>query len=258
MKESRIIVALDVPSFAQAVGLIEKLRYQVYAFKVGLELISAEGAPNLIKMLNELDVRFFLDVKLMDIPNTVAGAVRAIIGCGKVDMLNVHCTGGVNMMKAAVEAAVNATALEISRRPKILGVTILTSIRYDDLMQMGLRSLNDLRIDQSDGEAMSKIVANLALLAQESGLDGVIASPQEVLAIREKCGKKLIIITPGVRPSWAPANDQKRVATPAEAILAGANYVVVGRPITNPPEEIHLPENAAYLINNEINQALAA
>jgi len=250
MKESKIIVALDVPSFAQALGLIEKLRDHVYAFKVGLELISAEGGPNLIRALNELGVKIFYDAKLMDIPNTVAGAVRAIIKCGKVDMLNVHCLGGRKMMEAAVAAASETAKQREIEKPLLLGVTVLTSLKYPDFREMGIEALDD--DPQAGQEMIEGLVIRLARLAQSSGMDGVITSALEAKPIRKECGDDFLIVTPGIRPDWAVAGDQKRTTTPIEAIQAGADLVVIGRPITNPPEEIGSPVEAAKLINQEI------
>lgn len=250
MKKSRVIVALDVPNLDAASDLIRYLKPYVWGFKVGLELISAAGGPAVIKALNGQGVKVFYDAKLHDIPNTVAGAVRAIINNGCVDMLNVHCLGGRKMMEAAVAAASETAKLREIEKPLLLGVTVLTSLKYPDFKEMGIEALYDDKAAAE--EILGSLVVNLARLAQSSGMDGVIASALEAKLIRKECGDNFWIITPGIRPIWKAAGDQKRITTPAEAIQAGADLVVIGRPITNPPEEIGSPVKAAELINQEI------
>lgn len=259
----RIIVALDVDRLETAHQLVLALAPHVGLFKVGLELLTAEGAPAVVQHVRSLGAGVFLDGKFKDIPNTVAGAVRAATTLN-VQMLNVHCLGGRAMMEAAVAAAQKAVedrATLLVRRPVILGVTILTSLTYDDLVELGVApQINYAEPDQSNAkrEFMERLVASrLAWLAQECGLDGCIASPQEIRAIRDYCGPDFKIVTPGVRPAWAAAQDQKRVMTPGEAIAAGADYLVIGRPILKPPLEIGSPVNAAKRIAKEIAEALA-
>lgn len=239
----KIIVALDVSSRKEAVELVTKLGEHVGMFKVGLELLNSEG-PDIVRIVNQLGARVFFDGKFNDIPNTVAGASRAVTRLG-VSMFNVHTLGGVEMMKAAH----NASAEESSRlgvdRPLVLGVTVLTSINQITMNQQ-LAIPGDIQ-----GQ-----VAHLASMANEAGLDGVIASPNEIEVICAKVPREMIIVTPGVRPSWASAQDQKRIMTPREAILKGATYVVIGRPITKPPAEIGTPVDAARRIGEEIQNAL--
>lgn len=216
MSKDRIIVAVDVDSSAKAVALVGKLSGHVGAFKVGLELVNAAGLGVINSLMEAGAGKIFYDCKFHDIPNTVAGASRA---AAKSDiwMFNVHCSGGSEMMRAAREAADSTQG----KRPLVIGVTVLTSISPETLLdELGVsRELRDH-------------VVRMAVLAKESGLDGVVASPQEIEAIRLACGQDFIIVTPGVRPAGADVNDQKRVMTPPEAIAKGADYLVIGRPIT--------------------------
>ncbi len=237
--KDRIIVALDTPTLAKAKELAAELKDHVGAFKVGLELLTSEGAPNVIKNLGG---RLFFDGKFKDIPNTVAGAVRGVTNLGAW-MLNVHCLGGVEMMKRAV-----GTAKEVAgdKRPLVIGVTILTSL--------DAKAMNDIGIAHiKDDESLKNMVVHLSLKAKEAGLDGVVASPREIKAIRDACGKDFLIVTPGVRPTWVAKGDQKRVTTPKEALAAGADYLVIGRPITNPPAEVGSPADAAKKIATEMS-----
>jgi orotidine-5'-phosphate decarboxylase len=215
-------------------------------FKVNIHLFTAAG-PAALDRLRQLGPGIFLDLKYHDIPNTVQGAVSAAAALPGVALLNVHALGGLEMMRAAAAARDNSK-LPRAERPKLLGVTILTS--------MDTASLRDVGII---GPA-SKRVVKLARLAKKAGLDGVVASAHEVRAIRRACGKEFLIVVPGVRPevggkaerSAKRSDDQARVATPAEAIRAGADYLVVGRPITGVPD----PESAARTILDEIASAL--
>lgn len=258
--EQRIIVALDVPSLKEAAPLVEQLNPYVDCFKVGLELLTAVGAPRAVNFVHALGGRVFLDGKFMDIPNTVAGAVRAATRMG-VEMFNIHCLGGSEMMKAAREVAgkealSGANSGLINSRPTILGVTILTSLSYNDLVELGIETRLNIadpqELKDKSEQIMQLTVCHLARLAEERGLDGVIASPHEVEAIRKYCEPEFMVVTPGVRPKWAVAHDQKRVMTPAEAIRAGADMLVIGRPITEPPEEIGSPVDAVQRILGEI------
>lgn len=239
----RIIVALDVATESEAVELVTKLRDHVGLFKIGLELIYSVGISIIQKVIN-LGGEVFLDGKFKDIPNTVAGASRAVTGLG-VKMFNVHTMGGFEMMKFAHQATKEEASRLNIKRPIILGVTILTSIDQTTMNQ-------ELRIP---GVVETQVV-HLAKLAEKTGLDGVIASPHEIEAILRSISKEMLIITPGVRPSWAASQDQKRIMTPFEAILKGASYLVIGRPITMPPTKIGTPVKATKLIEEEIASAL--
>jgi orotidine-5'-phosphate decarboxylase len=218
-------------------------------FKINIHLFTAEG-PLAVGKLRQLGVEIFLDLKYHDIPSTVSGAVSAAGKLPGVRLLDVHALGGLEMMRAAAKAR-NESALPEGQRPKLLGVTILTSMDNGSLRTVGI-----------SGPASTRAV-KLARLARQAGLDGVVASPKEVRAIRRACGKDFLIVVPGVRPrpevAGGPgrkakrmADDQARVATPAQAIRAGADYLVIGRPITAALD----PEAAARSILEEIGSAL--
>jgi orotidine-5'-phosphate decarboxylase len=213
--------------------LARRLRGVAGLFKIGKQLFTAEG-PQAVRNLAGLGADIFLDLKFHDIPNTVAGAVASAARLPRVRMLTLHATGGLAMMRAAREAVANK-----KNPPALLGVTLLTSLDAAALRQIGIV-----------GPVPSRVVA-LARLAKEAGLDGVVSSPQEARAIRRACGPKFLIVVPGVRPSSAAAQDQSRIATPAEAIRAGADYLVIGRPITAAKN----PHAAALAINEEIAAA---
>ncbi|ACL26674.1 orotidine-5'-phosphate decarboxylase [Chloroflexus aggregans] len=235
----RIFVALDTPDVAMAIALASRLRGLVGGFKVGLEICTAVGAPQVVRALADVGGSVFLDLKLHDIPNTVAGAVRAVCALGPaVRMLTLHCTGGSAMLRAAVVAA-----QAMPQRPLLLGVTVLTSLDAAALS-------GELQVVPS----VTEYVVHLARMAQACGLDGVVASPHEVGAIRAAC-PDMRIITPGIRPRWAAEGDQRRVMTPADALRAGADYLVIGRPITNPPPIIGDPVAAIDRLLAEIEQA---
>lgn len=216
----RIIVAVDVPTAEQALSLAERLAPEVGALKVGLELFNAAG-PDILKRMVATGAKVFYDAKLHDIPNTVAGAVRTI-GPHGVWMLNVHATGGMAMMSAAAKAAA-----ELEHPPLMIAVTLLTSLEANDLHSMYAQ---DIEVTAS--------ARRLAVLARGSGLDGVVCSPLEAAAIRDACGDDFLIVTPGVRPASAQVGDQKRVATPAQAVASGADYLVIGRPITGADDPV--------------------
>ncbi len=216
-------------------------------FKINIHLFTAEG-PSAVGKLRRLGPEIFLDLKFHDIPNSVAGAVSAAVGLPGVRLLNLHALGGLEMMRAAARAR-DESALPKAQRPKLLGVTILTSMDNGSLRTVGI-----------SGPASSRAV-KLAHLARQAGLDGVVASPREVRVIRRACGKDFLIVVPGVRPEVAGTSgratkrkidDQARVATPAEAIRAGADYLVIGRPIAAATD----PEAAARAILEEIASAL--
>jgi len=234
----RLILALDVETAQGAEGLVNLLRGRVGAFKVGIQLFTANG-PAVVRAIQEKGEKVFLDLKFHDIPNTVAQAVTQACKLG-VFMLNLHASGGSEMMKAAAKAAKSLSPDRNSSRPILLAVTVLTSLNESILGE-------ELSIQRS----LREQVVHLAWMAQESGLDGVVASPQEIREIRAACGKDFLIVTPGVRPSWAAAGDQKRIMTPREAIEAGADYIVVGRPILAAPD----PAVAASRIIEEIESA---
>ncbi len=217
----RIIIALDVPTKDEGLALVSRLK-DARTFKVGLELFTAEG-PALFRKLSALRKAIFLDLKLHDIPNTVTGAVRSAFRHG-VQMMTVHTSGGREMMARAAEAA-RRIAEETGRpKPVLLGVTVLTSLKGADLEEVGQSS------------EVATQVLRLAGLALAAGLDGVVCSPQEIEVLRREFGPEPIIVTPGIRPVWAAAQDQKRVMTPAEAVGLGADYLVIGRPVTGAPD----------------------
>ncbi len=269
----KIIVALDVDSVQKATVLVRQLAPYVGAFKIGLEFINSMLASLIVEEISVatqrlfeirtlfmlLDGKVFWDGKFKDIPATIAGATKAVARIN-IKMFNVHCFGGPAMMKKAREVADEVAKSQSGHRPLILGVTLLTSLDYQDLVEMRLmENLNiadPKELADIKGGRIKSLVQNLARLAQENGLDGAIASPQEIQAIREYCQPEFLVITPGVRPLWAATGDQKRVMTPGEAIKAGASYLVIGRPITQPPAEIGGPVEAAKRIAEEIGTAL--
>lgn len=214
-----IIVAVDTPSADEAVGLAERLHGHATHLKVGSTLFLAEG-PAVVGRLRGMGFDVFVDLKLHDIPHQVAGAVAQLAGLG-ASMLTVHASGGRAMLKAAVVAA-RETAAKLDRpRPLIIAVTVLTSIDQTALAEVGVP---DRPLDQ---------VLRLATLAAEAGCDGVVCSPEETAHVRGLLGPSAAIVTPGVRPEWATRGDQARVATPRDAMAAGASHLVVGRPITD-------------------------
>jgi orotidine-5'-phosphate decarboxylase len=232
MKPSdRLIVALDVPDAPAARALVDRLAGHVGLFKVGSQLFTAAG-PDLVREIVGRGERVFLDLKYHDIPNTVSGAVAAASRLG-VTLMDVHALGGRAMMEAAV-GALPATGM------RLLAITVLTSHDEAALEGMGL------------GGPIPDAVRRLALLAREAQVDGVVASPQEVPLIREACGSDFLIVTPGIRPAGSAKGDQSRLATPGAALAAGADYIVVGRPITESLD----PAGAAEAIVREM--ALAA
>jgi len=219
----KIIVALDVSTFDAARELMDQLSGQPVAFKVGNQLFTSVG-PDIIKEVKRRGRTLFLDLKFHDIPNTVARASESATELG-VDIFNIHISGGLEMMRDAAQAT-KARASELGiKKPIVLGVTVLTSL--NEAIFQG---------DFDSGRNLQDQIIYMAKLAQRSGLDGVVASPQEIKLIRKVCGDDFVIVTPGVRPEWASRDDQKRTMTPSEAISAGANYVVIGRPIRNSPE----------------------
>lgn len=235
--ERGLIVALDAPSWPEAAKIAGMLP-EVKFFKVGLELYLASRGEA-VERLREMGKEVFLDLKFHDIPHTVAQASRQAVSQG-VYMFNVHAAGGREMMRQAAAAAREEARIRGCRSPLMLAVTVLTSMNNADLEEIGLKDVE-------------KTVARLAVLANEAGLDGVVASPQEIALIRAKCGPGFRIVCPGVRPLWAEAGDQKRIKTPREAIREGADFIVVGRPVLQAAN----PREAALKIINEIEEALA-
>ncbi|MCL6565827.1 MAG: orotidine-5'-phosphate decarboxylase [Acidobacteriia bacterium] len=232
---SRLIVALDFPAPAPAVALARRLVGRVGMVKVGSELFTAAG-PGVVQRLADLGLQIFLDLKFHDIPTTVAGAVAAAVRLPGVRLLNVHALGGLAMMRAARAALTRGR-----RRPRLVAVTVLTSHDAASLRRCGIA-----------GPPQSRAVA-LARLAQRAGLDGVVCSAQELPLIRKVCGKTFLTVVPGIRPAGAARADQQRIATPAVAIRAGADYLVVGRPITRARD----PLAATEAIVAEMQAALA-
>jgi len=224
-----VFCAVDTPDLAKAQKLVTQIRHYVHGLKLGLEFFLANGVAGYKAVASDLPI--FLDLKLHDIPNTVAGAVISILPL-KPSFLTIHTSGGPAMMRAAADAATRAGAM----RPKLLGVTVLTSLDATDLATVG-----------QDDDTTRQVV-RLAKLARASGLDGVVCSPEEVKILRQELGPDFILTVPGIRPSWAAANDQKRIMTPGEAIAAGATYLVIGRPITGADN----PAEAAQRIGQEI------
>jgi orotidine-5'-phosphate decarboxylase len=231
----RLIVALDVDSLAEAERIVDRLEGRVRHFKIGSRLFTASG-PAAVEAVQKRGAEVFLDLKFHDIPNTVAGAARQATRLG-VFMFNVHASGGVAMMKAAADAAAGAAKELGARRPLVIAVTVLTSLDRAALSrEVGVPS------------SVEGHVLHLCGLARDAGLDGNVASPNEIATIRRSLGPRWVIVTPGVRPAGSAADDQSRIATPAAAAQAGAHYLVVGRPITGAAD----PAAAASAILGDI------
>jgi len=228
--KDRLIVALDVSSAAEAQSLVNTIGNSASIYKVGKQLFTSEG-PQVVRDLVTSGRKVFLDLKYYDIPNTVAAAVKAAAEL-KVHMLTVHAFGGSKMMRAAAEASATSTA-----KPLVLAVSVLTSLADEDLHEIGIAS------------SAREQVVRLAKLAHQAGIGGLVASPNELKALRTAIGQEMKIVTPGVRPAGSDKGDQARVATPAEARANGADYIVVGRPITAAPD----PAAAARAILEDIS-----
>lgn len=225
----RLIVALDVSSAAEAQKLVSRIGDAAGIYKVGLQLFTAEG-PGIVRDLVSSGRRVFLDLKLHDIPTTVALAVKSATELGAY-MLTLHASGGSAMLRAAAEAAAG--------RMNLLGVTVLTSLSDEDMQEIGV-----------SGRASDQVL-RMAALAQSGGCQGIVTSPREALMVRKALGEGFAIVTPGIRPAGAETNDQQRIATPAQAVMNGASHIVVGRPITHAPD----PAKAAQTIISEMEQA---
>lgn len=233
----RLIVALDVDSMEEARTFVQRLASEVGLFKIGKQLFTHAG-PQAVRLIQELGGEIFLDLKFHDIPNTVAKAAIEATRLG-VRMFNVHASGSLEMMRMTVKEVERVCRQEKTRRPIMLAVTVLTSLNQDDLQRVGVE------------RKVADQVVRLALLTKEAAMDGVVASPHEVADIRSACGPSFVIVTPGIRPADSQRNDQQRVMTPAEAVRAGVDYIVVGRPIL----EAQDPVSAARAIVSEMERA---
>jgi orotidine-5'-phosphate decarboxylase len=219
---SRLIIALDYPDAASALAMADRLDPSLCALKVGKELFTASGPP-LVRECVARGYRVFLDLKFHDIPNTVAGACAAATRLG-VWMLNVHASGGPAMLAAARQAVTRTASESGAVAPLLIAVTVLTSLSAADLEAVGC------------ADAPARQALRLAKLAQSHGLDGVVCSPKEAAGLREACGAAFKLVTPGIRLAGAAADDQTRIATPAAAVHAGADFLVIGRPVTQSPD----------------------
>jgi len=236
MTDERLIVALDFHNFDDVKNLVTALDDSVTFYKVGMELFYGVGT-GVIDWLKSRGKKIFLDLKLCDIPNTTANGLCSLMNLG-ADIVNIHASGGFTMMKTAADKLREESARLGIVKPKLIAVTILTSVNQSDWEGLGYGSIE-----------IPAQVTRLAKLAKSAGVDGVVASPNEAKLIRENCGEGFLIVTPGIRPAGAAINDQSRIATPSMAIENGANYLVVGRPITKASN----PKLAAEKILAEIN-----
>jgi len=236
--KEKICIALDCDSSEHALQIVESVRNDIGFYKIGLQLFTREG-PQIVHQVIALGCKVFLDLKLHDIPNTIQKSVESLVQLG-VSLFTIHTSGGVKMMMAAASAA-KATAEKCHcDKPLVIGVTVLTSLS-DNILA---KELNVTR-------PLEQHVSHLALLAQQAGLDGVVASPHEIQTIRNACGPYFKIITPGIRPTWASeSHDQSRIMTPQDAIKKGADMIVIGRPIT----ESNQPRKSAEQLRQDIEQ----
>lgn len=232
MSDPKIIIALDYPNAVPALALADRLEPSLCRLKVGKELFTATG-PALLDELMQRGFEIFLDLKFYDIPNTTAQACKAAASLG-VWMVNVHALGGRKMLEAAREAIVRS-----AQQPKLIAVTILTSMAQQDLAEIGINA------------TPAEMVLRLATLARDSGLDGVVCSAQEAALLRKHCGNEFCLVTPGIRPAHARLDDQSRVMTPQAAMQAGSSYLVIGRPITQAAD----PLQALLDINQELGMS---
>ncbi len=233
--KEKLIIALDISDAQKALGIVEQLSDYTSVFKVGFELFTTAG-PKVVEEIHKKGKKVFLDLKFHDIPNTVTRAAVAAAKMG-VYMFNVHTSGGFEMMERCKDTISEFCVKENIQRPKIIGVTVLTSLNNDVLKsEVGIQ------------HSLRNHVKHLALLARKAGLDGVVASPHEISMIKQHCGKDFLVVTPGIRPSWTPPDDQRRTATPKEALKNGADYIVMGRGILKQED----PIKALELISLEI------
>jgi orotidine-5'-phosphate decarboxylase len=237
--KDRIFVALDTADLARARQLAALLADDVGGLKIGKEFFAAHGPEGVRAVTGK--ARIFLDLKFHDIPNTVAAAIRAVVPL-RPWLVNVHASGGPAMLRAAAAAAREAAEAASVPRPRVIGVTVLTSLDDDDLAAVGQRG------------PVAEQVHRLAALSQEAGLDGVVCSPREIAGVRRLCGPDFLLVIPGIRPDWAVAGDQKRVLSPTEALAAGADVLVIGRPITGAAD----PRAAARRISGDLTSAQLA
>jgi orotidine-5'-phosphate decarboxylase len=240
MTQNPIICAIDTPDIQQAEELAMALQGRVGGLKLGLEFFAAHGRAGAAIVASHR-IPVFLDLKFHDIPNTVAGAIRATAGIDCF-MMTVHAGGGKAMMRAAADAAMEVATVTGKARPMIVGVTMLTSLDQSDAASIGVSG------------NLSDQVKRLADLAYNSGLDGVVCSPQEIALLRDHCGREFKLVVPGIRPAGSQADDQKRVMAPQEAVSQGADYIVIGRPITAAAD----PKAAAQDIASLLKLAMPA
>lgn len=218
-----VFVAIDTADEGEATRLAARLAETAGGIKLGLEFFVANGPKGVRHVIRASELPVFLDLKFHDIPNTVAGAIRSACAA-RPSIVNVHAIGGRDMMKAAAEAAFEGAEKYVVPRPQVIAVTVLTSMDQDDLREVGV------------ARPVNEQVVELAVLAKECGLDGVVCSAHEAAAIRRACGPRFSLVVPGVRPTWAGTDDQKRIMTPADAMAEGADILVIGRPVTGAPE----------------------
>jgi orotidine-5'-phosphate decarboxylase len=233
----RIIIALDVHTKHEALSLVRDLP-QADIFKVGLTLFISGGLP-LLHDIRRQGKKIFLDLKLHDIPNQIAGAVKAGVG-HSVHMMTLHASGGQEMMAQAAETAAREADQKNMDKPLLLAVTVLTSLKQEQLREIGM------------DEDVYEQVLRLAGLAKKNGMDGVVCSPQEIDIIKKELGQDFLVVSPGIRPIWAAAQDQKRILTPGEAMEKGVDYMVIGRPIT----QASSPAEAFHKVVEELNRAV--
>lgn len=238
--KDRLILAVDTSTVDGARRIIDELRDYVGVFKIGLELFMNAG-PSILSLFQEQSLKVFFDGKFLDIPNTVAKASEAVARAG-VEMFTVHATGGASMLQACAQASARAAAAAGKEPPIILGVTVLTSLDQTALSE-------ELNVRGT----ISEQVLSLAQLCERSGVTGIVASAEEVSALRGLLGSAMVLVTPGVRPVWAETNDQSRVVTPGQALKNGSDYLVIGRPITGAADR----RDAAKRILDEMDDALA-
>lgn len=236
--KEKIILALDVDNLEKALTLVKDLKDYVGMFKVGMELYYSTG-PDIVRQINDLGGKVFVDLKLHDIPNTASSAGRVLtrLNCA---MFNVHAAGGFEMMQKTHEDSVEEAMKMGINPPLLLAVTVLTSIAQQQLQEEMM--VSDLSVQD--------LVVKWALLAQKAGMDGVVCSPQEITLIKEACGAEFKTVTPGIRPAWSATNDQKRITTPRQALEMGTDYMVIGRPIAKADN----PREAALKIIEELER----